>query len=612
MTVVFFCFRFINGGKGYRQEDFACYLQSGKNFGPGSYLTIISLAYILILLSRMNQRLITRFEMAKIWSDLGFLKPVTSNGRQKETKKRQRRIGFIQTGAGAWVLPFVRHFEENAGGDEGNKCEVVCFDNYGHPKLCDYMDDQWLRLNLSLDGTLGSAGALKVFKTDFMTLDIPSHSLDVVVMPTGANLNIFRADKTIKTEEEREARLAQILSEIHRVLRPRGLLLSSTLFFSCPLWERAVARAGFSVPVQPEAPLPRWAALLPKRLRSSLLPDPSDEDGHGTGRKGWLPKRVFWAVLPARMHVAVATGGPPLPRSASEVGAAGGGGSDVIPDAVAAAAFEEVVDKEGLEEGAEGEEQEEPELPTHGPIVYTSSLADREELDFFPPGLQFRVAEGLILVNVLSWLGLVFFVWLDLREMQVPAFLPFTRQVCSFFIDIVAFLPMVIYVNAEELRDRAKTRGMLVPVTVLRNAVVRKWLSQRFTFLLSALFILVTWAPYLALDSLLIKVLGKSASEARQVDWAVSLVIALFFIVGGPGIGSWLMRHFKEQQEKEDRAEQEDLARESVVSTSTAASSSRQQGCREVPLSDVESPLFKRVAQAAEKALEKTKELPRL
>jgi len=94
----------------------------------------------------------------------------------------------------------------------------------------------------------------------------------------------------------------------------------------------------------------------------------------------------------------------------------------------------------------------------------------------------------------------------------------------------------------------------------------------------------------------------------------VSLVIALFFIVGGRGIGSWLMRHFKEQQEKEDRAEQEDLARESVVSTSTTASSSRQQGCTEseVSLSDVESPLFKRVAQAAEKALEKTKELPRL
>jgi len=282
---------------------------------------------------------------------------------------------------------------------------------------------------------------------------------------------------------------------------------------------------------------------------------------------------------------------------------------------VAAAAAASPLEEEGGGEGEEEaeEEEEEQELPTNEPIVYTSNLADREELDFFPPGLQFRVAEALILVNVISWLGLVFFVWLDLREMQVPTFLPFTRQVCSFFIDIVAFLPMVMYYNAEELREKAKTRGMLVPVTVLRNVVVRKWLSQRFTFILSALFILVTWAPYLALDSFLVKVLDKSASEAREVDWAVSLVIALFFIVGGPSIGSWLARHFKAQQEKEDREEQEDLARESIVSISTTASS-RQQGCKEgeVPLSDVESPFFKRVAQAAEKAMEKTKELPRL
>ena len=554
-AVLFFIFR---SQPGYNSQEFACFLQNGSQLGPGSYITIIIVAWLLYILSMMNRRVAVRHEVVRRFSELGYLRggrtdavtidvdvPQPSSTPAASAAAGRPRIAFVPTHAGCWVYPFVKAFADSCGGD----FDVVCFDNYGHPKLCDLKDDQWLRCNLALEDSDGlfaektGRATLKVVLTDYFTLDVPSNSIDVVVIPTGASMMVLALD--CKTDEEKEERLSQLLTEVNRVLRPGGRLLSSSLFISYKLWDKAVARSGLAVPVQPDEVEPDYVKYLPFVLRKifkAMRPDPADPEGHGTGRKGWLPKAVWWTALPARLHLAVGTSST---TAASVVAVKG---EDFIPSpSPSNAAADETI-------------------PTNKPIVFQSSVADAEEQDFFPPGRQFRLAEALTAFNTLCWVALVLVAWRFMADMQVPTIMPYSRQVSAFVMEVVLLMPPVIIFNADALREAGKTKGLVVPAAVLRNKVLRSWATQRVYFLGVVLFSLLLWAPYLVLDYCLIVYGGKTQEEAQQYNFAIAIAISLFFILGGKRVGAYLARRSRTAVAEEEAAEAEDIKRESQVS----------------------------------------------
>jgi len=513
-------------------------MQNGDQIGPGSYITIIVVAWLLLIVSLMNRRVTVRHDVARRFNEMGYL--TSAPGRRS-------RIAFLPSHSGCWIMPFVKHFVQNSA--EGS-ADVVCIDNYGDVKFCDLKDDQWLRLNVAIEekesGLAPGAVTLKVFLTDYFTLDLPSNSVDVVVIPTGAGLPILQL--ACKTEEEKESRLTQILSEVNRVLRPGGRLISTSLTFNSALWEKAVARSGLAVPVQPEEPVPTYLQYLPfvlRRIAKAMRPDPADQNGHGTGRKGWIPTSVWWTVLPARLHMAVGTysGAAHTPAQIPS------NSIDVIP----------------LPSGSVS--NTDPDVPTNPPIFYKSSLSDAEELDFFPPGRQFRVAELLTAFNTLCWVAVVVTLWFYMQELQVPSIMPYGRQVSAFVMEIVLLLPPLIIFNFDARREVAKTKGLVIPYAVLRNKVLRTWASQRFYFLTVVLVSLIFWVPYLILDYCLIEYGHKTQEQVQTYNFIISVAISLFFIFGGKRAATYFMQRLKKSKEAEAEAEAEDMQRESVATS---------------------------------------------
>jgi hypothetical protein len=453
-------------------------------------------------------------------------------------------------------MPFVKRFAANC---RGQAFDVVCLDAYGH-KNCEFKDDQWLRCNLALedsDGLLtrgnekGGAGTLKVILTDNFTLDIPTHSVDVLVIATGASLLFLQLE--CKTEEEKVARLAQILGEVNRVLRQGGRLVSSTITWHHALWDKAMALSGLTIPVQPEEPVPSWLNRLPFLLRKvveSMRPNPNDPEGHGTGRRGWLPTTVWWTVLPARLHWAAGSG-------ETVVGTKG----DVIPSPHK---------EKGNSEKSEEEEEEEA-IPTNAPIIFQgSSLVDAEETSYFPPGLQFRLVEALVVFNVLCWVVLVLLLYYNLVALQVPSIMPYSRQVASFVMEVVLLTPPLIIFNADALREAAKTNGLSVPFTVLRNKILRTFGMQRVYFLGVVFFSLLFWIPYLIFDYCLIVYGGKSQDDVQKYNFIIALAISLFFILGGRRVAAWMAKRMTAKKEADEQAEKEDIIRESSRASSVS------------------------------------------
>jgi hypothetical protein len=539
-AVLFFILREIPG---YNAQELACFMQSGSQLGPGSYIVIILIVWMLIVISMMNRRVTVRHDVAQRFDDMGCLgRATTRSNLSKQSDEEARaeapagrpRIAFFPSHAGCWVSPFAKRFAANC---QEAPFDVVCLDSYGH-KNCDFKDDQWLRCNLALeDSDYRGEATLKVILTDTFTLDIPTNSVDVFVIPTGPNMLFLQLE--CKTEEERVARLGQILTEVNRVLRPGGRLVSSSMSWHYALWDKAVALSGLSVPAQPEEPVPTWFKKIPFWLRKiveSTRPNPNDPEGHGTGRRGWLPTAVWWTVVPARLHWAAGSGGAD---------------GDVIPSL------------EGEKGRGGGGEEKEGEIATNPPIIFQgSSLADAEETSFFPPGLQFRLVEALVVFNVLCWVALVVALYINLVPLQVPVIMPYSRQVASFVMEVVLLTPPLIIFNADALREAAKTNGLVVPFAVLRNKILRTYGMQRLYFLGVVLFSLLFWIPYLILDYCLIVYGGKSQDDAQRYNFIIGLTISLFFVFGGGRVAAWAAKRLAAKKEADDKAEEEDIIRE--------------------------------------------------
>jgi len=598
-------FTFANLNSSYRSQEFACFLQGGSNLGPGEIVTIIMVFYLILMVyAGTTMRNKTRLLMANRFSEAGYLAPAKLVNEEAPPSSRQPRILFLNANSGCWVVPFLKKFHEKVGTDR--EIDLVCIDNYGHPKFSDQRDDQWLRCNLKLEIEKFKMNAdlikLKVFTTDYWTLDLPSNSVDVVVLPTGASLNILRLD--CKNPEEQEARLANMLAEVNRVLRPGGQLLSSSMTFLCALWDKAVARSGLEVPVQPEEETPAYVSYLPpllKKIRSAMTPDPGNAEAHGTGRRGWLPKTVNWTLIPARLHLAIGTNetqrlhiAAPTSSDTANIEQQQATNQERISDVIPRPS---VITEDGP-------------LPTNDPIIYQNSLSDREERDYFPPGQAFRVADLLTCFNLATYIGFVITAWFYIEEMQVPKILPYGKQVSAFLMSLIQLLPTLLVFNTIELREAAKTKGLLIPPVVLRNKVFRLWSNHRLYFILLALFVLITWAPYVMLDYCLIKYANKTPAETQEYNVYISLAIGLFFMLGGKRFMKWLLTKLQKEKEEEDKAEAEDLQRETLISIESARASKTVDP--EIPMDKVEQdrghPKLPKTKSPLHNMFEKTKE----
>lgn len=533
--------------------EIACFFQDGKFISVGSYISIVFLVYLMLVIQYTNRRVKTRFELADRLNGMNCLLPApTPKAIDNSVPSNPNRIAFLQSSSGCWVYPFVKHFQENAqraASGSPSTCDIICIDNYGDVKTNDYSDDSWLRLNLALDhnGDTLKLGSLKVVITDYFTLDLPSDSVDVFIVPTGSSLQIMRF---CKTPQEQHERLSAILNEIHRVLRPGGVIASSSLIFSTSLklWDDAVASTPFECPAQPEAEPPAWAQYLPQRLKFALFGDPTERDGqHGMGRQGWTDRWLYWTVVPAKVHVARKASSSILPATSN---------SDTIPPP-----------SNTLNT-----------ISTSPPFTHTITLADKEEMYYFPPGNQFRIVEMLIAFNILSWMCLVWAAVSWTRLMQVPSILPYGRQVLSFVITAIGLLPMLMYFNAEELREVAKTKGIPIPYLVLRNRVLRKFGAQRLSFLLLLAFVLVLWLPYFALDFYLLDVKGLDLAEVQTYNTYIGVGIGIFFACGGGRLMKFVGRRLQAMQLAQDKAEADDMRTEVMISVDTGKGKDSESG----------------------------------
>ena len=544
-------------------REYACYLQDGSNLLPGDYFTIFTILGVLLVVFNRSKLVGARVDFAERCFRLGYLMPPVAREKRSGKSPRVVRIAFAQAAAGAWIPPLAKLCveaatsaavppdAENNGGQQPPHVEVIALDNYG-AAYCDQRDDQWLRLNLALDPHFDTCGraTLKVVKTDYFCLDLPSNSVDVFVVPIGAHMHAVTSFKGSK--KQKQLFLEGILREALRVLRPGGHLLSSSakvLGKQQEQWEEACEAVGFASVKQPEPDVASWIQCLPERLKLAFLPNPL---GVGAGKRGWVAEPVYWNVFPAFIHVAR----KPLPDAAIA-------GADFIPP------------PDGQSE-AEGDAEEDVEIPTAAPMTTVDksslSLAEREERDAFPPGRQFRLTEALVALNVLQWLTLVTLVWFEMKFLQVMAFLPFNKQVCSFFISITTATPIVVYINAEELREQAKTNGLLVPQAVLRNKIMRRWGLHRVNFFAMFAGLVLIWLPYFALDAFLIKYQGKSVDEVGDINVAVDVCIAVFFSLGIHKAAKWYWHVIQTSQERFDEEEQADMDRETTVAASATVS----------------------------------------
>jgi len=215
-------------------------------------------------------------------------------------------------------------------------------------------------------------------------------------------------------------------------------------------------------------------------------------------------------------------------------------------------------------EKGNSEKSEEEEIPTNAPIIFQgSTLADAEETSYFPPGLQFRLVEALVVFNVLCWAVLVLLLYYNLVALQVPSIMPYSRQVASFVMEVVLLTPPLIIFNADALREAAKTNGLVVPFAVLRNKILRTFGMQRLYFLGVVFFSLLFWIPYLIFDYCLIVYGGKSQDDAQKYNFIIALAISLFFILGGRRVAAWMTQRITAKKEADEQAEKEDVIRES-------------------------------------------------
>lgn len=522
--------------------EFACFNQNGDELGPGDYISILNVLLLLAVLLNTNRRVKTRWTMVDRLGSAGLLAPppcCPASSTSTSTSTHTRRIALLPIGSGVWVTPFVKRFCEDAAQQASGpkvECDCVCLDNFGAP-TSDFLDDSWLRLNLKLDegGYVPAHTTLKVYAAapDFSSLPLPDDCIDIFVLPTGTHLPAVAALRG--REEEQQALLDAVLREIARCLRPGGRVVSSTMKNvgnQQEQWEKACTAAGLEFGSFPEPEIPQWVGYLPMRLRLLFLPDAR---GVGTGKHGWLPDHVYWSIFPAYMHSA----SKPL-SSSSTLGTA-----DVIPPLV------------------------DVPLPTPPPLLHDAgnrSVSDREDRDWFPPGAQFRLVEGLVLLRLWVWLASIVLVWVYLPHFQVLDFLPYDKQLISFLMSLIGISPILLYFHAEELREAAKSKGLDVSPSVLRAKVWQKVAEQRFTTLLMICFIAITWLPYFTLDCILIKFQGQSVSEVKNVNTYIGVAIGVTLGLGAPRFATYyakLMRDnaklaAQQQLEKEQQQEKEE------------------------------------------------------
>jgi hypothetical protein len=215
---------------------------------------------------------------------------------------------------------------------------------------------------------------------------------------------------------------------------------------------------------------------------------------------------------------------------------------------------------------------EEDDFAGNEPIVFQNSLAERELRDMFPPGKQFRLIEALVLFNWGTWVMLVSTCHLYIARLHIPIILPYGKQVSALLVSACQLIPTVLMLNADGLYEVGRTGGRLVPFIVLRNKVLRRWIKQRFYFMLVLGFTVLLWAPYCLLDYLLVKYDNKTPFEAQDYNIYIGLAIGLFFMLGGKHLLLWLMNKMHRDQASEDAAEAQDLRHESIISIDSSNS----------------------------------------
>lgn len=240
-----------------KASEFACQL------APLSIGTLIIALFLLLMVGLMMAfnalRSRTRHTLATVLAP--YLVPADGGGGPSPAKPV---LLVLPAFRGTWVTPLARAFAA-AAEVRATTADVIALDAYG-TALCPE-SDAWMRHNLAAEG---ADGLVRVGWTSFVKLPLPDHSVDVVAMPMGtraAYLNNNRDSAKRKGEK-----LAGLLAEVRRVLRPRGRLLYTAMGSDGGTWLAALRDAGFAAADVTTLPTRIWASFMPSSVVVAVAP----------------------------------------------------------------------------------------------------------------------------------------------------------------------------------------------------------------------------------------------------------------------------------------------------------------------------------------------------
>lgn len=492
-TALFFIFYYSQTANSL---EYACQVKTGYiGIAIPFFLVLIA---VLILGTNKFREVWVRFKFANCIDE--FLEKVhwedVESSMESKPEDKPIRVLIMSSHRGVWVLPIVKKLVEKYG----KGVEVICLDAY-QTKFNKESDD-WIRINMAVDGI---DNYVKILWTDFQSISLPRNFADIVIVPTGNRIPYLRQSLD---PEESKALLLQFLSNINKVLKPGGRLISSNLVVYQSAWINGLIDSSFTEVIN-------------------------------------LPYFLFWSYIPARITICKKS------TTIQEVK------RNVIPSDestytnVTRSTYS--VKKMSLQTGHQINEYTRP-------------------TKFFPRGWHWRLVEVLIFVSIVLWALFVIFTWYWLGALAVPTFMPYAQMVSSLFISNSLLLPFTFYVILRKLRKEAQkvddmhntTREMsnarldsfdavgpqqfvssslLAPPPLSNETggnnssynaikmVLRCYLAQGFDVaVILILYTALGWLPYFVVDVFLISYATVSTSTLSYINTAIGIVVSISFV----------------------------------------------------------------------------------
>jgi SAM-dependent methyltransferase len=364
--------------------EIACETQSESLGGIPIFQFLLTIPIMLFVL--FNQaRLCARWTFARLLKQ----ELVASGFTAGDTV----RVVAVPAYRGVWIPPLVRAFRQllpASANPATASVEVMACDAFG--TALQRESDAWLRKNMELEGV---ADDVTVLQTDFLTLPIPSGSVDVLVVPVSRGLP-FLNDSRSSDQRKQELKLL-FLAECARVLKPGGRIAGSALVgFEVPSWKKALEEAGFVAPtvVRPWI----WFAWIPSQLV--------------------LATKSAAAVAPAAAKTdSVAT-------TTVRLGAAGAGaaGAASTSSTRASAALRQQLHR--------------PPLPARG---------------WFPGGGLWRLRDALVLATLALYVGCCAATAATFDALLVPNFVGWGYTVGNAILSVLLTTPIALYYLSSDL-----------------------------------------------------------------------------------------------------------------------------------------------------------------